>query len=178
MARKPNIIKEQEKMAEELKDQESMSGSLMDDFANAGSMSDDDSPVDMDFSDVYDEIVHPTGKEAKLRCIAADKGVDKNEADYWRLRYEDVEDPHVKQISVFIGFPKKGVHDVRQVNNKKKAFMEWKAAHNVPLNQPVALKDCIGLEAWAILRQTESEEYGLQNDVKKWITPKGGVQGF
>jgi len=150
---------------------------LMSDFANAGASSDQDDVVDMSFDDVYDEIVHPTGYEAKLRCVSASKGVDKNEADYWKLSYEDTTDPHVKRISVFIGFPKKGVHDVRQVNNKKKGFMEWKQAHGLPLNEPVALSQCVGLEAWAILRQTESEQYGLQNDVKRWILPSK-QQGF
>jgi len=152
-------------------DTEATGNDLLSDFANAGASTDDDDVVDMSFDDVYEETVHPTGTEVKLRCIGASKGVDKNEADYWKLRYEDVNDPHVKQISVFIGFPKKGVHDVRQVNNKKKSFMEWKQAHGLPLNEPVALSQCIGLEAWAILRQTESEQYGLQNDVKRWILP-------
>lgn len=151
---------------------EQYEGSLMDDFQNAASVgSEADEVVDMDFGDVYDEVVHPTGTEAHLRCTSAEKGIDKKGADYWRLRYEDVSDFRVKQISVFIGFPKQGIHDPRQINNKKKAFMDWKRAHGIALEAPVSLNDCVGLEAWAILRQTESDEYGLQNDVKKWILP-------
>lgn len=152
---------------------DSMTGTLMDDFQNADQPSglESDEVMDLSFDDVYDEIVHPTGTEAKLRCTGAEKGIDKNGALYWRLRYEDASDPHVKQISVFIGFPQPDIHDVRQVNNKKKAFMNWKLAHGLDLTQPVSLRDCVGLEAWALLRQTESEEYGAQNDVKSWIKP-------
>lgn len=172
MSKKKNIEKEIQEMSAFENDDNTMSGSLMDDFANADSGMSSDDVVDMSFDDVYEETTHPSGTEVKLRCVGADKGIDKNGAAYWKLRYEDANDPHVRQIGYFIGFPNKEIHSVRQINNKKKGFMDWKLAHNLPLETPVSLNDCVGLEAWAILKQTESEEYGIQNEVKSWILPK------
>jgi len=140
---------------------------LNDDFASDNAAADE--IMDLDFSDVFEEEVLPTGTEAKLRCIGAERGTDKNGASYWRLRYANQSNEKAKHVSYFLGFPLQGFHDARQTNNKKKAFMEWKQAHGIPLTQPVALSECVGLEAWALLSQTESPQYGLQNEVRRWI---------
>lgn len=169
---KPKITEEIKEMNAFKSDDSTDNTTLMDDFANAGSDEVGDDSVDMSFDDVYDEKVHPTGTEVHLRCTGARKGEDKNGAAYWILDYDDINDPYVKAISYFIGFPDSEFHTPRQINNKKKDFMKWKTAHGLDLTQPIKPSQCVGLEAWAILRQEETEQYGLQNKVKSWITPK------
>ena len=144
-------------------------GDLMSDFANAGSGMDDDETMDMDTSDVFDETVHPTGTECKLRIVRVDPGTSvKTEANFWRITLEDAEDPHVKRLSYFLWFlgPK---DDVRKKNNQKKAFLNFKRAFGIPDEEPLRKNDLPGKEAWALLVKKESIEYGEQNDVSKWI---------
>lgn len=151
-------------------------GDLLSDFANAGAMSEsDDETLDMDTSDVYDEVVHPTGTECQVRIISVDSSYsEKAEAKFWRISLEDANDPHVKRFSYFLWFEGKK-DDVRRRNNKKKEFMNFRAAFGLAEGQPVSKNDLPGSIAWCILRKKETVEYGEQNEVSKWIA---GRQGF
>jgi hypothetical protein len=185
MSAKKNIEKENEKMSafknEPNKtlttDDDSMTGSLMDDFKNTGS-EEGDEVVNMDTSDVYDEVVHPTGTECKLRIVSVDSGETKKGAPYWRMMLEDVNDPHIKRLAYFLSIigPE---DDVRRKNNIKKEFIKFKKAFGFAEDEPLSKLALPGREAWAVLRMKESEEYGEQNEVKAWTLPKGsGASGF
>lgn len=151
-------------------------GDLMSDFANAGSSGmDSDEMMDMDTSDVYDEIIHPTGTEVKVRIHSVTSGVsEKTESKYWKIVLEDVNDPHVKRINTFLSFIGPN-DDTRAKNNKKKNFMKFRAAFGYADGEPLSMNGLIGKEAWCIVRMSESEQYGQQNEVKQWIQSGQGT---
>lgn len=157
---------------------ETMTGSLLDDFQNTDASGSTDETMNMDTSDIYDEIVHPTGTECKLKIIAVEKKYsEKSEAKFWQIALEDVNDPHVKRITHFLWFI--GANDdVRKKNNRKKEFAAFRTAFGFPDDEPLVASQLPHREGWAILRKEESVEYGAQNRVSKWIAPKSGATVF
>lgn len=158
--------------------EETMTGSLLDDFQNTDASGSTDETMNMDTSDIYDEVVHPTGTECKLKIIAVEqKYSEKVEAKFWQIALEDASDPHVKRITHFLWFI--GANDdVRKKNNRKKEFAAFRTAFGFPDGEPLVASQLPHREGWAILRKEESVEYGEQNRVSKWIAPKSGAVPF
>lgn len=127
--------------------------------------------------DVVDLKTLPTGTEAKVRLLKFNTGTDKNGADYYQPRLEVADDPYCKDFTYFLGLPSQ-YDDAKQMNQKKQKIKDFCLAFGVqPPPTITAVRelfdsgDLIGLEAWAVLVEKETDEYGMQNEVRKFIKP-------
>lgn len=115
--------------------------------------------------------------EYKVRILGFNSGVDKNGNDYYQVRLEIADDPYKKDFTYFLGLP--GQYDeAKQMNAKKTKIINFFLAFNIPAPSSVsearelfASGDLMGLEAWAVLAEKDNDEYGMQNEVKKFIKP-------
>lgn len=122
------------------------------------------------------ELVTVEPGERELRIIEVTKGTskktDKNgnpSGDYLQARFEILGEPNAKTVSHVMMLPR-AVDDERTVMNKKRSVKAFCEAFHIPLNGPIVFNECAGLTGWAILDESESQEYGKQNNVKRFVT--------
>jgi hypothetical protein len=115
--------------------------------------------------------------EHKIRYLAARSGVDKNGADYFQARFEVANDPYVKDFTYFLGLPSQ-YDDAKQMNQKKTKLKDFCLALGVDPPASIAdfkalmnSGDLVGLEAWAVLVEKDTDDYGMQNEIKKFLKP-------
>ena len=114
----------------------------------------------------------PANEEYKLRIIDCKAGRDKNEDDFLLPRFEVVDHPTSKDFTRYIRLPSDSMDDKKMAKTKSllRTFFE---CFDVDLSRKFDPEDFLpGLEGWAILGLEESEEWGEQNYIKKFITPK------
>jgi len=113
----------------------------------------------------------PAGEEYKLRILNADQGIDKNQHPYILPRFDIADQPLSKDFTKFIGLR----HDEMDEKEKIRAasnlriFLE---CFGLPTSGQLDMQDMVGKTGWAILGIEETEQYGEQNYVKKFIAPK------
>jgi len=126
--------------------------------------------------DVVDLITVKPG-EHKVRFLGVNEGVDKNGADYFQVRLEISNEPASKDFTYFLGMPGQN-DDAKQLNRKKLKIRDTLQAFGV--NLPETLSECkellksgdlVGMEAWAVLNEKDTDDYGMQNEVKRFIKP-------
>lgn len=115
--------------------------------------------------------------EHKVRFLGTNCGVDKNGNDYFQARLEVSGEPYTKDFTYFLGLP--GQYDeAKQMNAKKMKIKNFCQAFG--LNAPSTIAefkslmadgDLVGMEAWAVLTEKDNDEYGMQNEVKKFMRP-------
>jgi hypothetical protein len=126
--------------------------------------------LDIDISDVKEPTAVPGGEEYKLRISDVRQADDKNGAPYILPRFEISGEPTAKEFTKFLRLPHDGL-DAKQLNNCKWQLKLFFDTFDIdPSN--IDLEDMIGAEGWAILGLEESDEWGEQNFVKKFIAPK------
>lgn len=115
--------------------------------------------------------------EYKVRFLGATSGVNKNGGDYYQARLEVDNDPYIKDFTYYLGLPS-GYMDAKQMNNAKMNIKDFCLAFGV--NPPSSLDefkslmdsgDLVGMTAWAVLTEKDSDEYGMQNNVKRFTKP-------
>jgi len=87
---------------------------------------------------------------------------------YLLARLEIVGQPYTKDITHVLMFPT-AEDDAKKANNRKLAIRLFYQAFGIDYSRPVQLNVLKGREAWAILREEDDAEYGMQNRVKKWV---------
>jgi len=121
----------------------------------------------------------PGGSEYKLRIVdvKTDPSHDdnlprnKNGDAYLLPRFEIVGEPTAKEFTRYMGIPGNDM-DAKKRNQAGymiKLFLQAFDLDSASLADP---SDLIGAEGWAILGLEETDEYGEQNFVKKFIAPK------
>lgn len=125
--------------------------------------------VNVPMDDVVDMIAVNPG-EYKVRILQVNSGVDKNGSPYLLPRLEVEGEPYAKDFTYFIGLPG-GQDDAKQINRKKLKFRDFCLAFGFNPAEQHVLSDFEGALAWATLGKEETDEYGEQNYVKKFIKP-------
>jgi hypothetical protein len=132
---------------------------------------------DVDRLDDAVELTNVKPGEYKLRYLGKNAGVDKNGNDYFLARLEIADDPYTKDLTYFIGLPGQ-YDDAKQMNQKKVKIQDFCLAFGQqPPSTIIEFKalmesgDLVGMEAWAALTEKDNEEYGMQNEVKRFIKP-------
>jgi len=125
----------------------------------------------MNLDDALEPTAVPGGAEYKLRIVdvktdpSFDDGMprNKNNEPYLLPRLQILDQPgNPKEFTKYIGL---APDSLWKMNQFLKAFdMDADS-----LDQPT---DMVGSEGWAILGHEESDEWGEQNFVKKFIIPK------
>lgn len=120
----------------------------------------------IDLSDAKELHTSPTGTEAQLRIVSAElKETEK--ARFIQVRLEVMGDPLHKDITHPLFLPKPDM-DERRINNTKYAMKLFGEAFDINFSLPQNFEDWRGLTAWAILKEEDNDEYGMQNRVRKW----------
>ena len=115
------------------------------------------------------EVVEPN-QEYKLRIVDVRVGTDKNDDDYFMPRFEVVDRPYAKDFSYYVKKPKKETMNPRDFNNALLTVKHLCEAFGFDSSRPFDPEDSLpGLEGWAILGKKDSDEYGEQNVIKKFI---------
>jgi hypothetical protein len=115
--------------------------------------------------------------EHKVRYLGATSGINKNGGDYYQARLEIADDPYTKDFTYYLGLPSSYM-DAKQINNTKNNIKDFCFAFGAqPPSTISEFKDLmnggdlVGMEAWAVLTEKDSDEYGMQNNVKRFNKP-------
>jgi len=124
--------------------------------------------LDVDTANVPEFKSLPEGSEVELRIVSAEMKNSKAGDPMLALRLDIPQEPLSKDINHFIMLPTNG-DDEKRSAQKLNRLKEFKACFGLPANGPVSKDDMEGAKGWAILGEEESQEYGKQNRVKRFI---------
>ena len=124
-----------------------------------------------DIANAPEPKVVPADEEYKLRIISAVQDIDKNQHPYILPRFDVADQPFSKDFTKFIGLPHSELDEKAMVRARSnlRIFLE---CFGLPTSGQLPIDDMIGKTGWAILGIEETEQYGEQNYVKKFIAPK------
>lgn len=134
---------------------------------------------DIDYENSQEPTAVPADQEYKLRIVDVKTDLstptglptDKNGNYYLLPRFEIIDEPLAKEFTRFIGLPHEGM-DEKKKNSTGYALKTFLAAFDLDSRSISDPTDMVGAEGWAILGLEETEQYGEQNYVKKFIIPK------
>ena len=133
----------------------------------------------VDLENVVEPTTVPADQEYKLRIVdvktdpSTPDGLprDKNGNSYLLPRFEIPDEPTAKDFTRFIGLPNDDM-DAKKKNTSGYQLKTFLAAFDLEPSALVDPSDMVGAEGWAILGLEESEQWGEQNFIKKFIVPK------
>jgi len=125
--------------------------------------------LDLANLDVPEQKVLPEG-EHKVKIANVEEKVDKNgDLGYRVLLVSD--EPNTRPISYYLGLPSEALRERNEslFNSSVIRVRSFVQAFAITSNEPT---DWVGHEAFAIVRVTQSPEYGEQNNVRRFVVPK------
>ena len=134
-----------------------------------------------DYSDLEKEIggapepkMLPVGTEVKARIISVRSGVsDKNDCTWYQPVFDVPADPMVSEFNDFMWELNKDKLTPKQFARELYKFKQFATAFGIDYSRPFSWEDDLpGKEGWVILGIKKSEEYGDQNNVKKYVVKK------
>jgi len=123
--------------------------------------------LDLDVGDAQEPITVAADTEAKLRIVSGKLSQNK---DYLVPRFEIVDEPLAKEFTHPIQLPHGEMSD-KELNRAKWNMKVFLDTFELP-SQFSPEDDLPGAEGWAILGLQESDDYGEQNTIKKFLPPK------
>lgn len=127
--------------------------------------------LDLNLGDAVEPKAVDPDREYKIRISEVRSDEDKNGNPYLLPRFEIPDEPASKDFTKFLSVPRDGMTP-KQLNTAKWRISEFLQAFGRDPSLPFSPEDLVGLEGWAILGREETEEYGEQNFVRKFIRPK------
>ena len=127
--------------------------------------------LDMNLGDAVEPKVVPADEEYKLRILTVRSDNDKNDAPYLLPMFEIPDQPLSKGFTKFLRVPHQDL-DAKQMNSAKWAMKLFLQCFDMDPSRPLDPEELTGKEGWAILGVEDSEQYGEQNYVKKFVAPK------
>lgn len=146
-----------------------------------------------DYSDLEKEIKEApepktlkAGEEVKARIISVRSGIsDKNDAKWYQPVFDVPADPMVNEFNDFLwDLADRDKLDEKQRMRNTNRFKHFAAAFELDYSKPFSWEDdLVGLEGWVIVGTKNSDDYGLQNTVKKYSSGQKGkvaeaVEGY
>ena len=135
----------------------------------------------LDLTGILDEIedseaptVAKKGTEQHLRIVSVNGGVsDKNNCEWFMPMFEVVDAPLINEFNTFFWVPDKDKLTPKQYARTLYDIKVFSTAFGIDLSQPLDYEDDMPRkQGWAIVGIKKSEEYGEQNTIKTFITPK------
>jgi len=139
----------------------------------------------LDLTEIADEIedaeeptIAENNSEQQLRIISVNGGSTNNkgtgqEAEWFSPVFEVLDAPLMKEFNSFFWVPNKENLSPKQYARALFDIKIFAQAFGIDLTRPLDYEDDLpGCTGWAILGVKKSEEYGEQNTVRKFITPK------
>ena len=128
--------------------------------------------LDVDVGDAVEPKVMPAGEECKLRIVGAsittsDKGT------FLIPRLEVTGEPYAKEFTHVLTIPEDDMDEKRTNQCKYRLDEFYRTFEFSPPAGGYEPEDALpGCEGWAILGIRESDEYGEQNTIRKFLPPK------
>lgn len=132
----------------------------------------------LDLTEIIDEIeeaqepgIAENGSEHKLRIVSCRGGeAGQNECPYFSPVFEVTDDPLVKEFSAFLWVPTKSKMSEKQYARSLSDLKNFVKCFDVDITRPLDFEDDLpGHEGWAILGIKNSDEYGEQNVIRKYV---------
>ncbi len=124
--------------------------------------------LDVDTSNAPEFKSLPAGTEAELRIVTAEVKNSQNGDPMLALRLDIPAEPYTKDINHFIMLPN-DKDDEKTKAQKQNRLKDFKACFKLPASGPISKEDMEGAKGWGILSEEESDEYGKQNKVKRFV---------
>ena len=127
--------------------------------------------LDFNLENVKELATVPEG-EYQVRVVACEmKQSQKTGGNYLNVRLELADEPDSKNITHILMLPADGDDDKRR-NSRLRAVKGFYEAFEVDYTKPVESDDLQGLTGWAIVVEENSDEYGTQNRVRRFVQGK------
>ena len=130
-------------------------------------------PSEWNLGDIPEPAVLDDGDEVKVTITSVqDARTKMGDIPYWRITLEATGQPLVKEFSFNLYQPHEDQTE-KQNYNAKYRIQQFMKAFGLDMSRPFdPEEDWIGESAWCIVSMKEDKQYGKQNQVSKWITPK------
>ena len=135
----------------------------------------------LDLTDLQDEIenaeepiIAEADTEQHLRIVSVRTGeAGEKNCPYFAPTFEVMDAPLIKEFNQFMWVPDKDKLTPKQYKRSLWEMQCFIKAFDVDISSPIDYNDDLpGLTGWAILGVRDSNEYGEQNTIKKYVTPK------
>jgi hypothetical protein len=148
----------EDNLNEALADAEEVSGSLL----------------DINLEDAEAEVVVDADTECRLVVIDArlDKSKKPGADPYLRIDWDVADYDNAPDIATFNTLPTGRSGEEKKDKRRRWNIRQKYDALQAPYAGQLDPSDLVGLEAWAILGVSESDEYGEQNYIKKFVIPQ------
>lgn len=127
--------------------------------------------LSMNLGDAVEPKAVPADEEYKIRILTVRSDTDKNDEPYLLPMFEIPDQPTSKGFTKFLRIPHQGL-DAKKLNSAKWGMTMFLEAFGMDPGRDFDPEELVGKEGWAILGMEETEQYGEQNYVKKFIAPK------
>lgn len=127
-----------------------------------------------EIEDAQEPTIAEKGAEAHLRIVSVRGGAaGEGNCEYFSPVFEIIDAPNMKEFSTFLWVPTKDRLSEKAFARSLYEIKVFAQAFKLDLSKPIDYEDDLpGLTGWAILGTKDSEEYGKQNTISKFITPK------
>jgi hypothetical protein len=134
----------------------------------------------LDFElDGVPELGVATDGEHRIAITGAEGKLDKNQKPGIQIRFRVVDQENVKPLSTWLSFPTDS-DSKDESNGKLRRIRTFRDAFKLRFKNAQQLADMVdkdqkslnGSEAFAILTTNESDDYGEQNNIKRFVIPK------
>lgn len=130
-------------------------------------------PNEWNLDDAQEPYALEDNSEVKVRILDVRKDKDKNDMEYLLPRFEIVDEPFSKDFTHFMYIPDKETMDAKRLNRSRFAMVQFLHCFEIDTSRPMdPTEDWNGSEGWVILGIKKDDQYGEQNFVKQFITPK------
>lgn len=129
------------------------------------------SMLDMNLGDAVEPTAVPADEEYKIRIMSVRVDNDKNGNPYMLPMFEIPDEASSKSFTKFLRIPHQAM-DAKQMNSAKWQIKTFLECFGMDPSRPFDSDELVGREGWAILGVEETDDFGAQNYVKKFIAPK------
>ncbi len=123
-----------------------------------------------DLTGVPDEKTVPAG-EYELRLLKVElkqQKPEKGNGQFLRCLFDIPAEADAKLVNHTLMLPSAS-DDERTRNNRLRNIRDFHTAFDIPLSGRVNYEEVIGNTGWANIREEESEEYGMQNSIRRFM---------
>jgi len=127
--------------------------------------------LDIKVDDAQEPKVVEADEEYKLKVTRVTVDTDKNDEPYMMVFFEVTDDSLAKDFSHFFRLPHEDMSE-KELNRAKWNLKQFGEAFGISSFQELDEDDIVGCTGWAILGVRDSDEFGEQNFIRKFIAPK------
>ena len=127
-------------------------------------------PTEWELEDSHEPIALKDGTEALLRIIEVTRGISKfTSGVQYSVRFDVPSEPFSKDITDWFDEPIRSM-EPKRLNDARQKMLHFMECFSIDRSRPSdPTEDWIGCEGWCILSLRQSEQYGEQNRISKFV---------